>query len=62
MSVGQAGCLRDGDDTMSAQFDPTFEADLAYRTQRLREDFRHDEPSLLHWWRGRRQRHDHAAR
>ena len=33
---------------MSAQFDPTFEADLTYRTQRLRDDFRHDEPSLLH--------------
>ena len=46
----------------STHLDPTFEADLTYRTQRLRDDFRHDEPALLHWWRGRRQRNDHPAR
>jgi len=46
----------------STHLDPTFEADLTYRTQRLHDDFRHDEPALLHWWRGRRQRNDHPAR
>ncbi len=46
----------------STQLDPTFDADLAYRTERLREDFRQEEPALLVWWRGRRRRHHLAAR
>ena len=48
--------------TMSTHIDPTFDADLEYRAERLRADLRHDEPALLHWWRGRGRRHDHPAR
>jgi len=47
---------------MNTHLDPTLEADLTYRTQRLREEFRQEEPALLHWWRGRRQRHTRATR
>lgn len=47
---------------MSTHINPTFDADLEYRAERLRADLRHDEPALLHWWRGRRRRRDHPAR
>ncbi len=41
---------------MSAPFGPAFEAELSYRRQQLRDDYRRGEPVLLHWLRGRRPR------